>query len=100
VTGRTTERIPSRFDWVTKLCPRIAVLVFMGSSLLVAAQEDNSTWIAPAEAKKVQNPVKPTPDGLASAARTLMTGRRINFHLQGFRLMSVHTLSITRAKIG
>jgi mono/diheme cytochrome c family protein len=50
---------------------RCAVLVLaglFGAVVAATAQDDNSPWVAPDDAKKVQNPIKPTPEALASAA--------------------------------
>ena len=47
-----------------------AALVFtiLLTSTWAPAQDDNSPWVAPEDARKVQNPVKPTPENLAEAA--------------------------------
>jgi mono/diheme cytochrome c family protein len=48
----------------------VAVVIILGLSARVTAQDEssNTPWVAPDDAKKVKNPVKPTPEGLASAA--------------------------------
>src|SRR5258708_2121691 len=46
----------------------MATVVAVGIPMPVGAQDDKTPWFAPDDAKKVQNPVKATPDGLASAA--------------------------------
>jgi mono/diheme cytochrome c family protein len=47
----------------------LALLVLRCATLAATAQDDNSPWVAPDEARKVHNPVKSTPDGLAAAAQ-------------------------------
>jgi mono/diheme cytochrome c family protein len=50
---------------------RWAILVLvavLGLTVTTFADDDNSPWVAPDDAKKVQNPVKPSPEGLGSAA--------------------------------
>jgi mono/diheme cytochrome c family protein len=44
----------------------LVLIVLLGFDAAAAAQDDNSPWVAPDDARKVQNPVKPTPEGLAS----------------------------------
>ena len=50
----------------------IAIAITVGIAMPTAAQNDKTPWVAPDDAKKVQNPVKVTPDGLASAAHVYM----------------------------
>jgi mono/diheme cytochrome c family protein len=44
------------------------VLILLAGAVL-SAQDDNSPWMAPDDAKKVRNPVKSSPDGIAAAAQ-------------------------------
>src|ERR1700719_1228417 len=47
----------------------LALVILLGTSLAATAQDDNSPWVAPDDAKKVHNPVKSSPDTLAAAAQ-------------------------------
>jgi mono/diheme cytochrome c family protein len=57
-----------RFLWVLGQGAILVLLVVLGVGVTAAADDDNSPWVAPADAKKVQNPVRPSPEGLAAAA--------------------------------
>ena len=57
-----------RLRWGLRAVCLIAIAIVTGMGMRAAAQDDKTPWVAPDDAKKVQNPVKPAPDGLASAA--------------------------------
>jgi mono/diheme cytochrome c family protein len=57
-----------RLRWGLRAVCLIAIVIVVGTGMPAAAQDDKTPWVAPEDAKKVQNPVKPSPDGLASAA--------------------------------
>jgi mono/diheme cytochrome c family protein len=67
---RGTKVNTASFGMVLRYCFALALLVLLGGSARIIAQDEssNTPWVAPDDAKKVQNPVKPTPEGLASAA--------------------------------
>ena len=54
-------------QWGLRAVCLVAIVIVVGTGILAAAQDDKTPWVAPDDAKKVQNPVKATPDGLASA---------------------------------
>lgn len=56
-----------RVRWVFGFLAAITLLVPLGSKEAAAAQS-NTSWQAPEDAKKVENPEKSTPEGLAAAA--------------------------------
>jgi len=63
------ERKPKRLTRVFGQGTVLALLIFLTAGVAAVAQDDNSPWVAPDDAKKVQNPVKSTPDSLAAAAQ-------------------------------
>jgi len=50
------------------LCCAALLFAILLTPPRTSAQDDNSPWVAPEDARKVQNPVKPTPENLAEAA--------------------------------
>jgi mono/diheme cytochrome c family protein len=63
------ERKSLRLTRVVGAAAVLALAILLCTTLAAIAQDDNSLWVAPDDAKKVHNPVKPTPDGLAAAAQ-------------------------------
>ena len=49
-------------------CCTALVLLVLVAGMSAWADDDNSPWVAPDEARKVENPIKPTPETLAEAA--------------------------------
>ena len=64
---QNTENVGTRLG-LARAIFLMVIAVAVGSGMPAAAQDDKTPWVAPDDAKKVQNPVKATPDGLASAA--------------------------------
>jgi mono/diheme cytochrome c family protein len=62
------RNVGRRLRWGLKGVFLVAIALVMGIGMGAAAQDDKAPWVAPDDAKKVQNPVKATPEGLASAA--------------------------------
>ena len=68
--GRANETSSLHHGRALKGCLLLLVVMLLGIGSRAVAQDDsaNTPWVAPDEAKKVKNPIKPTPEGLASAA--------------------------------
>jgi len=63
------EKKPLRLRQAVGPITLLALMVLLGATLAATAQDNNSPWLAPDDAKKVHNPLKPTPDSLAAGAQ-------------------------------
>jgi mono/diheme cytochrome c family protein len=57
-----------RAGTILKLFFALVIAMLFGLGMLSRADENNSLWLAPENQKKLQNPVKPSSEGLAAGA--------------------------------